>query len=67
LLAAIREHGYYAATGDRLAEVAGISAPVFRADGAIAGALTLTMPTHRYDPRYARPVLESARRLSGQV
>jgi len=67
LLAAIRERGYLAATGDRLAEVAGISAPVFRADGTIAAALTLTMPSHRYQERFIEPVLEGARRLSGQV
>jgi DNA-binding IclR family transcriptional regulator len=65
LLAAIRERGYYAAIGDRLAEVAGISAPVFRADGAVTGAVTLTMPSHRYDERYVQSVLEAARRLSG--
>jgi len=67
LLAAIRERGYLAATGDRLAEVAGISAPVFRADGTIAAALTLTMPSHRYQERFIEPVLEGARRLSGRV
>jgi DNA-binding IclR family transcriptional regulator len=67
LLAAIRERGYYAATGDRLAEVAGISAPVFHADGTLAAAVTLTMPTHRYDERYVKPVLEAARALSGSV
>lgn len=67
LLAGIRERGYYAATGDRLAEVAGISAPVFHADGTIAAAVTLTMPSHRYHERYVKPVLEAARRLSSQV
>jgi DNA-binding IclR family transcriptional regulator len=67
LLAGIRERGYCAETGDRLAEVAGISAPVFHADGTIAAALTLTMPSHRYDARYVKPVLEAARRLSGKV
>ncbi len=67
LLALIREQGYYAASGDRLAGVAGISAPVFHADGALAAAVTLTMPTHRYDERYVKPVLEAARKLSGRV
>jgi DNA-binding IclR family transcriptional regulator len=67
LLAKIREQGYFAATGDRLAEVAGISAPVFHADGSIAAALTLTMPSHRYDERYVKTVLEASRRLSGKV
>lgn len=67
LFAGIRERGYLAATGDRLAEVAGISAPVFRADGSVAAALTLTMPSHRYQERFVRPVLDAAGRLSGQV
>ena len=67
LLAAIRERGYYAATGDRLAEVAGISAPVLHADGSIAAAVTLTMPSHRYQQHHVKPVLEAARRLSGKL
>jgi DNA-binding IclR family transcriptional regulator len=67
LYAQIREQGYFAATGDRLAEVAGISAPVFHADGSLAAAVTLTMPSHRYDERYVKPVLQAARLLSGQV
>jgi DNA-binding IclR family transcriptional regulator len=67
LAALIREQGYFAAQGDRLAEVAGISAPVFAAGGQLAGALTLTMPVHRYDARYVRPVLEAARGLTAQL
>ncbi|MBX3659554.1 MAG: IclR family transcriptional regulator [Ramlibacter sp.] len=67
LLAGIRERGFFAANGDRLAGVTGISAPVFHADGRIAAAVTLTMPTHRYDDRHVPPVLAAARQLSGQV
>jgi DNA-binding IclR family transcriptional regulator len=67
VLAEIRERGFHAAMGDRLAGVAGISAPVFHADGSIAASVTLTMPSHRYEERYARPVLEAARHLSGKV
>lgn len=67
VLAGIRERGFIAATGDRLEGVAGISAPVFHADGSIAAAVTLTMPAHRYDERFVTPVLEAARRLSGTV
>lgn len=67
LLAQIRERGYFAAVGDRLAEVAGISAPVFGADGAVAAALTLTMPGHRFDERHVGPVLAAARRLSARI
>lgn len=67
LCAQIRERGYFAAVGDRLPEVAGISAPVFHGDGRIAAALTLTMPAHRYQERLVQPVLASARALSGRV
>ena len=67
LYAQIRAQGYYTAVGDRLAEVAGISAPVFDSAGAIAAAVTLTMPAHRYDERYVVHVLEAARSLGGQV
>jgi DNA-binding IclR family transcriptional regulator len=67
LYAGIRERGFHDAIGDRLAEVASISAPVFHADGSIAAAVTLTMPSHRYKERFAKSVLESARRLNGRV
>ncbi len=67
LYAQIRERGYHAAVGDRLAEVAGISAPVFHADGRVAAALTLTMPAHRYREDLAKALVEAAQRLSGKV
>jgi len=63
----IREQGYYSSVGDRLEGVAGISAPVFRADGSLAAALTLTMPAERYDERHVQKLLEAARRLTGLV
>ncbi|MDB5829010.1 MAG: transcriptional regulator, IclR family [Variovorax sp.] len=63
----IRAQGYCALVGDRSAELAGISAPVFRADGTLAAALTLTMPTHRYDAAFVAPVREAAAKLSGRV
>jgi DNA-binding IclR family transcriptional regulator len=67
LYAQIREQGYYCATGDRLAGVAGISAPVFRPDGSLAAALTLTMPAERYDERHVQKVLAAARKLGAQL
>jgi len=63
----IRERGYHAALDDRMEGVSGISAPVFRANGSIAGALTLTMPTHRYDENLIPAVKEAARDLSAQL
>lgn len=71
VLEKIRRDGYFAAVGDRLGEVAGISAPVFwhHADDTleIAAALTLTMPAHRMNHDYVRPVLEGAAQLSKAV
>ena len=63
----IRAKGYCAVVGDRTAELAGISAPVFHADGSLAAAVTLTMPTHRYDEGYIEPVRAAAKDLGGQV
>jgi len=65
--AQIRTDGYVALVGDRTAELAGVSAPVFHADGTLAGAVTLTMPTHRYHERQVAPVREAAARLNGHV
>ena len=67
LCQSIRAQGYFAAVGDRTAELGGISAPVFRADGSLAAAVTLTMPAHRYDERYTEPVRTAAQKLSGTV
>ncbi len=63
----IRAQGYYAASGDRLPGVAGISAPVFRASGALAGAVTLTMPASRYTDAHIPAVLHAAQQLAGRV
>lgn len=63
----IRRQGYCAMIGDRTPDLAGISAPVFHQDGRLAGAVTLTMPTHRYDPDYIPLVVASAGQLSGKV
>jgi DNA-binding IclR family transcriptional regulator len=68
LYARIREQGFFTATGDRLADVAGISAPVFKRDSQggqrIAAALTLTMPASRYQETHVQAVLACARQLS---
>ena len=67
LFARIRADGYVASQGDRLAGVAGVSAPVFDAHGQIAAALTLTLPEHRWQESHVAHVLAAARRLSGRV
>ena len=63
----IRRHGFIALVGDRSPELAGISAPVFRANGVLAGAVTLTMPTSRYDQKDVAPVRETARKISAAL
>lgn len=67
LYAAIRANGYYAAVGDRLAEVAGVSAPVLGMDGTVVAALTLTCPAHRYQEQFVSAVLAASRKLNGQM
>lgn len=67
LYATIRAQGYCALIGDRSAELGGISAPVFHADGSLAAAVTLTMPTHRYDAGFVPAVREAAANLSGRI
>ncbi|MCW5255968.1 IclR family transcriptional regulator [Verminephrobacter aporrectodeae subsp. tuberculatae] len=67
LYARIRADGFYAAVGDRLAELAGISAPVLNAEGTVVAAITLSCPAHRYDERHIGAVVQAARELHGQV
>lgn len=62
--ARIRREGVAVRSGDRDAEIAGVAAPVFDATGALAGALTLSMPVQRLRPTLAEPVREAAGRLT---
>jgi DNA-binding IclR family transcriptional regulator len=64
LHARIRQEGYAALVGDRTPEVAGIAAPVFDAQGELAGAVTLTMPSSRFDEAHIEPTRAAARRIS---
>ena len=63
----IRSDGFAALVGDRNSELGGVSAPVFHGDGALAGAVTLTMPAHRFHESQIAPVREAAARLSGKL
>ena len=67
LYSRIRREGYVALLGDRSPELAGISAPVFRAQGDLAGAVTLTMPTNRFDAAHVAPTREAARAISARL
>ncbi|HET6263400.1 MAG TPA: IclR family transcriptional regulator [Usitatibacter sp.] len=63
----IRREGVVAVVGDRSPDLAGVAAPVFGADGALAGAVTLTMPTSRFTPQHAEPVKAAARSISERL
>jgi DNA-binding IclR family transcriptional regulator len=60
----IRREGVVAVVGDRSPELAGIAAPVFKAGGELAGAVTLTMPTSRFTSAHVEPVKQAARAIS---
>ena len=61
---AVRRDGYVTITGDRIPGLAGISAPVWRSGGELAGALTLTAPEQRLQPSFIDDVRASAKRLT---
>ena len=60
LLQEIRKQGYALSIGGRTPELSGIAAPVFDARGELVGALTLTMPTHRWNASWRAAVVSRA-------
>jgi DNA-binding IclR family transcriptional regulator len=60
----VRGQGYATSVGGRLPELSGISAPVFNARGELVGALTLTMPTHRWRLSWKSIVVAKASELT---
>jgi DNA-binding IclR family transcriptional regulator len=63
----IRRDGVAVLSGDRVPELTGISAPVFGPGGALAGALTLTLPTSRMNAAYVPAVRSAADALSRRL
>lgn len=62
--AGIRREQVVVLTGDRVPEIAGLASPVFGADGKLAGAVTLTMPTERLDRAHILPVQAAGRSIT---
>src|SRR5690606_20157610 len=60
----IRREGVAVLAGDRVPQLAGISAPCFGAGRRLVGAVTLTMPTERLDATYRHAVVAAARAIS---
>jgi len=67
MYAQIRQQQVAVLSGDRVAEVAGVAAPVFNAAGELAGTITLTMPAERLQPAFADPVRQAARALTARL
>ncbi len=59
-----RRDGVVELSGDRVADVAGVSAPVYGPQGELAGALTLSFPVTRRRPGFAGQVRDAAKALS---
>jgi DNA-binding IclR family transcriptional regulator len=60
----IRRDGVAVMAGDRVPQLAGISAPCFDADDRLVGAVTLTMPIERLDPEHRHQVVRAAGEIS---
>ena len=63
----IRKDGVVTLAGDRVAELTGISSPVFGADRGVVGAITLTMPTQRMKSSFEAAAKEAAQALSHRL
>lgn len=63
----IRRDGVLVLSGDRVPQLAGISAPAFDAGQRLAGAVTLTMPTERLNPEYRHHVVATAQAITGSL
>jgi DNA-binding IclR family transcriptional regulator len=63
----IRREQVAVMVGDRVADLAGVSSPVFDAAGTLVGAVTLTMPRERLAPAYAPCVLDTAREITSSL
>lgn len=63
----IRQDGIVQLVGDRVPELAGISAPVFGALGELVGAVTLTMPVNRFAAAHGPHVKQAARDITLQL
>ena len=59
----IRSDGYVHVTSDRVPGLVGVSAPVWRGDGQLVGALTLTVPEARFKSRFVLDLRRACERL----
>ena len=63
----IRRDGYLHASSDRVPGLVGVSAPVWRGEGRLVGALTLTVPESRFRGVFVKQLRAAAARLCEQL
>lgn len=63
----IRKDGYIHAVSDRVPGLVGVSAPVWKGDGQLVGALTLTVPESRFQIQFVDQLRASAHLLCDQL
>jgi DNA-binding IclR family transcriptional regulator len=63
----IRQDGFIHAVSDRVPGLVGVSAPVFKGDGQLVGALTLTVPESRFQQQFVGQLRASAHLICEQL
>ena len=63
----IRKDGYIYATGDRIPGLVGVSAPVWKAQDELVGALTLTVPEGRFKNKFINDLRDAALKLTDSL
>lgn len=63
----VRKEGYMLAIGDRVPGLVGVSAPIWKGDGELVGALTLTVPESRFKERFVNDLRSAAASLCAQL
>ena len=63
----IRKDGYVLSFGDRVTGLAGVSAPIWKGETALVGALTLTVPEARFKAQFVTDLRKAAVSLNAQL
>ncbi len=63
----IRKDGFIHATGDRIPGLVGVSAPVWKAQDELVGALTLTVPEARFKNKFIHDLRDAALQLTDSL
>lgn len=63
----IRKDGYIYATGDRIPGLVGVSAPVWKTQDELVGALTLTVPEGRFKNKFINDLRDAALKLTDSL